>query len=113
MKQITIITGKQGSGKTTTAKKMAHGKKQVWIDASDLGHGYGFKDVKEDTDVIIIEGVSVAESLKLLITATQIAVNRRQYETMILPKPKIIITSNTLTKSDFPTRAHKIDFIEL
>lgn len=113
MKQKTIITGKQASGKTTLAKRLVTGKKAIWIHDSDLHKTFGFSEIQESTQVIVIEDCKSIGWIDYLLNEKNILIQRQGKPPLSLKMPElIIILSTPLTKSVFEKRHCGVLFIE-
>lgn len=101
MIKVTVILGKQGSGKTTMAKRLAKGLSTCYTNWSPGQGRVAFVDVCRDTTCLVMEGISTASEVRLLSKAKQI-VKRFPYErhvsTMFMPM--LILISQNLKKSD-------------
>ena len=99
MNQVTIITGKQGSGKTLLAMKMASEKNAIWMSSLDccrlrdtLTEEIGFVILDELSDV-----KSTARELHVL-TRNKSITFRQPYDTKqtTIPLPHFIMTAYNL-----------------
>jgi Cdc6-like AAA superfamily ATPase len=81
MKKLTIITGHQGSGKTTTAKEYASKFKESETQNllySNYKSSFYYSQCDENTKLIIIEGVtSICEIIPFLFLCSGIEVNKK------------------------------------
>jgi predicted P-loop ATPase len=112
MKKVTIITGKQGTGKTILAKKLCENKKSIWFDSLENNFE---KQIDIDTESIVIDGLSCSSmpAVKKLITAKTLVFRPSYSKNAIkMERPEVILISNSLTKKDFRKREH-IEFIEI
>lgn len=114
MKKVTIITGPQASGKTTLAKQMTEGRKAVFITPDKGGNHFLFHEVKEDTEVIVMEEAYSASQVRAISGSNKIMIDRQCRNPIEIDTPDLIFTSNILTKKDFePIPAFDITIIEL
>ena len=114
MKNVTIITGKQASGKTTKAKEMVANKKAVFLLQFEICNNYQYSKILKDTDVIVIDGLGLREKQEIikLISSDTILVNRKHEVSFKMERPELILVSNSLDKKDF-TEFPFIKFIEM
>lgn len=63
MNNVTIISGEQGSGKTTVAHTLCEGKKAVWFNGFERNM---FKNLETDTDIMVIDNLHTIKDLKYL-----------------------------------------------
>ena len=76
--KVTIIVGKQSSGKTTKAREMVANKNAVWIPSFYLAIIFGLSSVTEETDVIVIEDLTfpLVEYFKRLIAYDVLTIDK-------------------------------------
>ena len=101
MTQLTIITGKQNSGKSTLARKMTEGKK-TFIVNSTIGNG-NMADLEQDTEFILLdEYQNDMQSMKRItswILENEIRIRQPYHENAESFKtPHFIICSQTCVK---------------
>lgn len=111
---ITLIIGGQGSGKTTTAKKITEGKKTVWMQQYEILTTWGFMNVEKDTEFIVIEEATEKHTVDFFTVLNKLVIQKPCDEGFVIDMPKIIITSNTLTRADWESwESENIELIEL
>ena len=100
MKKVTIINGKQGSGKTILAMQIANKKNAIWM--SGLNYSYLKSELSEQTEIIILDELhdtkKTATELQILLRNQNITF-RKPYasETTTIPLPDFIITTQDLS----------------
>lgn len=114
MKPVTIITGKQGSGKTTKTKELCQGKKSKWINSLE---NQSIKELFIDTDVIVIEELATKKDLKnvkKLINTKSLGIRKpySEFETET-ERPELIICTHAFSNEDFSDNQNDIRFIKL
>lgn len=112
MKNVTIILGSQASGKTTKAKEMVANKKAILLKQFDTN--YPYSEILKDTEVIVIDELGLRDlaEVKNLIKSDTILINKKHEVPFEMQRPELILVSNSLKKSDFPTLPF-IKFIEM
>lgn len=85
---ITLITGKQASGKTTTARQITKGKKAVWMSGS-AAKDFCLCGIDKGTECLVIDDVQSKSEISDLLESAK--VNRL----------KLVIVSQNLTREDF------------
>ncbi len=93
MKKVTIILGPSGSGKTTLAKKIAEGRKTLFI--SSITEILLSKDFIHEIEIIVCEEI-FQSSIISLIDSNQIVIQRHRkgFPDKIIDCPDLVITSN-------------------
>ena len=101
MKQATIITGKQGTGKTILAMEMASKKDTIWTSSLDY---INLRELlTENTGFIVLDEItnfkSIAPDLQKLMKNRTITF-RKPYERniTIMPLPHIILITQNLSE---------------
>jgi ABC-type antimicrobial peptide transport system ATPase subunit len=99
---ITIITGNQGAGKSTRAKKIIGNRKVVMMDWNPLSFHHC---ISKDTEVVFFDDVHVRSKSILLtqirLLSSKATININDRGTLLeRPMPDIIIASQYLTAGD-------------
>lgn len=100
MKQATVITGPQGSGKTMKAKQLADSiGRSVTISSGQFFGRFELGAVLHGRpDAVIVEEVHfnrwAMDKIKQMLTQDQIIVERKNKEPVSVPLPHFIFTSN-------------------
>lgn len=93
---ITIVTGQQGSGKTTTARRIGYKYKQpYWANPNEMDNKFCLSAAPIDTDVLIIDDFSPAfrhvSLVKRWIGSGQITVHRQYQEPTLMQSPDVVL----------------------
>ncbi|ALU74325.1 hypothetical protein AUW17_05285 [Tenacibaculum dicentrarchi] len=113
---IQIITGKQGSGKSFLAKKMALQFDNVsFINGRDKINHFSFNEIYEETDLIIIDDVHF-DNLRgyvNLLYDNELIINRRHFPIEKIKTPRvIIITDKSINEIVSDSMLTRCSFIE-
>ena len=104
MQNLTIITGKQGSGKTTLAMKMTGSKNTIW--ANRLTDNLLKNYLNEKTEVIILDEVvdvsGTVKTLQTLIKKGFVSLPTPQKNLSITRELPEIILISQCEKENFP-----------
>ena len=105
MNNLTIITGKQGSGKSTKAKEITANKKALWL--TELQPGW-VKELQDETEVVILDECNWTRdkmSIMDLISQTTISY-RKPYEKEKTTRktPYFIICTNDKVTNETVTK---------
>ena len=102
MKKVTFILDKS-VGKTAKANEIIAQRKHVWLFAYDLKSPLFFQSIMPETEVVVIDEVSVKHltAIKDIITSKALRVERLFQKPIRIKRPEIIIISSSLTRIDF------------
>lgn len=114
MKKVTIILGGSGSGKTTLAKKIAEGRKALFLSSSDL-ESFARYHITEEAEIIIVEEAWLTSEILDLVCCDSINVNKQGLPVYEIACPDLVFTSNCLKPKDFQNFRHNpnVQIIEL
>ena len=88
---IITIQGKQGEGKTTLAKKMCKGKKVSFIEEHSLKSPFWTTQIDNDTDYIVVDGVTNYEETYSIFRSEILIINRQCKKLVDVKMPNVIL----------------------
>jgi len=88
---IITIQGKQGEGKTTLAKKMCKGKKVSFIEEHSLKSPFWTTQMDNDTDYIVVDGVTNYEETYSIFRNEILTINRQCKKPVDIKMPDVIL----------------------
>lgn len=99
MNQVTIILGKQATGKSTMARKMCSGRECVEILHCQLK--YLPSKFNSDTIIFIDDVLCMSKELISLLESDKLSIRVKYKDNSIIDTPDIILVSDILKEEDF------------
>lgn len=100
MKQATIYIGPQASGKSTRLKNALAERNHLLLHPSDLGSVNWINNVKQDTEVIVLEDIESAQLVNMLVQFKSFPVETMPGDFVRIERPELMMTSSVLLRED-------------
>jgi broad-specificity NMP kinase len=103
MKKVKVITGKNGSGKSTIARALASSineNEKIFFNQKNLNSVFGFSECSEKTKVVIIDELKNNDYLmSLIFTTTEgIEVDKPFAEPFVIHPEVIVVCNESISK---------------